>query len=190
MKSLLPHLRDHFDALENHMLCFTTQGVQIEGWFKGELLVLLQRLIKEQVVQSFDREVQHLGAKIDLRIESKQRNWVELKHWLIGRQKGTSYGPSDYFRDSSSVGIIGDVRKLRSCPVGDQRWLLILASANPGSDKWQNGITGFNEKFHPFRIQSHTDPSQFPASYFLGLLEVEIESPFNLESKSIPISLS
>ena len=190
MKRLLPYLRSHFDALESRMVCFCEQGVQLEGWFKGELLFLLRQLAKDQIVRSFDREVPYFGKKIDLQIESERRNWVELKYWLIGRQKQSSWGPSNYFRDTSSVGIVGDVRKLLTCPAGDERWLLVLMSANPGCEKWQQGIAGFNERFQPFRIQSHTDPSQFPASYFLGLLEVEMELPTKHEFLSIPITVS
>jgi len=173
MESLVPHLRAHFDSLQDRMLCFTTQGVQIEGWFKGETLFLLEQLAKQRVVESFDREVPYLGKRIDLCVVSEQRNWIELKHWLVGRQKGTLWGPSNYFRDASSVGIVGDVRKLHSCPVKDCRWLLILAAANPGVDLWEKGVEGFNDKFNPLRVKSHTDPAQFPSSYFLGLLSVQ-----------------
>jgi hypothetical protein len=175
MNQLVPHLRLHFDVLEDRLLCFAMQGIQTEGWFKGEMLVLLERLAQQQVIHSFDREVSHLRGRIDFRVDSTQRNWVELKHWLIGKQKGTSYAPSFYFRDPTSVGIVADVRKLATCPHGDPRWLLILMSANPGVDGWKRGIEGFNEKFHPFRIQSYTDPSQFPPSYFLGLLDVQCD---------------
>jgi hypothetical protein len=173
MERLIPHLRTHFDALQDRLLCFTKHGVQTEGWFKGELLVLLETLVQKKVVESFDREVRQTGALIDLLVVSDRRHWVELKHWLIGTQKGTAYGPSFYFRDSSSVGIVRDARKLLSCPAEDQHWLLILAAANPGVELWRKGIQGFNEKFYPIRLETRTDPAEFPSSDFLGLLHID-----------------
>ena len=174
MERLIPHLRSHFDALQDRLCCFAKHGVQTEGWFKGELLVFLETLAQQNIVKSFDREVRRASTLIDLALQFERQNWIELKHWLIGIQKGTAYGPSFYFRDSSSVGIVRDARKLLSCPEGDGRWLLILTAANPGSDHWETGVCGFNEKFHPIRLKAHTDPTQFPPSYFLGLLSVDL----------------
>lgn len=155
------------------MRCFAKHGVQVEGWLKGELLLIFDALVQRQIIQTFDREVPCSRARIDMGVQMEQMHWIELKHWLVGKQKGTVYAPSSYFRDASSVGIIGDVRKLLSCPAGDPRWLLILASENPGVEAWRRGIEGFNDKFNPICVTPHTDPAEFPSSYFLGLLSID-----------------
>jgi len=173
MERLVPHLRDHFDPLQDRLLCFAKYGVQTEGWFKGEMLFFLDKLVERGIVTTFDREVRRETVLVDLQVRLNQLHWLELKHWLIGKQKGTTYGASFYFRDRSSVGIIRDVSKLLACPAGDPRWLLILASANPGVEAWRRGVEGFNDKFKPIRVTSHTDPGEFPTSYFLGLLSVD-----------------
>lgn len=172
MKQLLPYLREHFDSLQDRMTCFAKYGVQTEGWFKGETLLVLDTLVRRGVITSFDREVRRETVLIDLQIQTNQLHWLELKHWLIGKQRGTTYGPSFYFRDRSSVGITRDVSKLLACPADDPRWLLILASANPGAQAWRSGIDGFNDKFSPIYVAPHTDPADFPSSYFLGLLSI------------------
>ena len=52
------------------------------------------------------------------------------------------------------------------------KYMLILATANPGEQDWQAGITRFNTKFSPYYLTSLTKPSDFPQAYFLGLLRV------------------
>jgi len=48
---------------------------------------------------------------------------------------------------------------------------LILATANPRSSDWHSGVAAFNQKFE-HEIVSLTEPSEFPDTFFLGLLHV------------------
>lgn len=173
MQHLIKHLRAHFDPLEDRMLSFCNHGVQLEGWFKGELLVVLDSLRESGVVKNFDREVKRTEGRIDLFIESDGLHWVELKHWLIGEQGGTRYGPGFYLRDPTSVGIIRDVDKLLRIPGDVGRWLLLLLTANPGASAWHRGVDDFNRKFAPRILQPRSNPNEFPAHYFLALVRVE-----------------
>jgi hypothetical protein len=79
--------------LEDQFTVFTDFGFQAESWFKAELLMALNLLRKEEIIQELDREVRVGTQKVDivLRYQGVQ-HWVELKHWLIGKQKGYS-GP-------------------------------------------------------------------------------------------------
>ena len=54
MLSVLTKLRHHFDtvSMRNRMTVFCDQGVQIEGWFKGELLYALQQLKEKRRLTS------------------------------------------------------------------------------------------------------------------------------------------
>ena len=57
----------------------------------------------------------------------------------------------------------------------DDKYIIILATKNPEYEKngdWSQGVDKFNQKFAPLQIKSLTDPSDFPQSYFVGLLEV------------------
>jgi hypothetical protein len=173
MIELLPRLRAHFDTLEDRLICFTNMGVQVESWFKGELLTLLSSLRAQGRVTDFDREVRTQGGRIDLTIGTRTGlHWVEVKHWLIGKQKGSTYDPAFYFGDLTSVGIAKDVDKLLKVTSPGRLWLLILLTANPGKEPWSAGVAKFNSKFSPRRVDSLTEPGDFPGSYFIGLLEV------------------
>ena len=180
-KSLELLIADFKKTLDNHeelLGSFCRHGVQLEGWLKGELLHLLDNERKQKIIVDFDREVA-LGkeiGKVDLRLTLSAPSgfidaWTELKYWLIGHQRGSSYNASFYFGDPTSVGISVDARKLLRIPNG-LKYILVLTVANPGSDDWSTGVEKFNSKFSPLHLTSITDPKDFPESYFLGLLNV------------------
>jgi hypothetical protein len=69
---LISLLRLHFDSLEDRMRCFATLGVQVEGWFKGELLLALNSCREKEAIQGFDREVKAKESrKTDLKVVSR-----------------------------------------------------------------------------------------------------------------------
>jgi len=169
---LLPKLRSHFDALQDRLTCFCKYGCQLEGWFKGELLTVLDAALQAGTIVDLDRELATSGGRIDLRVTMPGENpsWIELKHWLIGMQRGTRYGAGFYFGDQTSVGITKDVTKLTGGERAASGYVLVLLTANPGNDEWFRGVEKFNRKFSPLRIESISSPSDFPSAYFLGLL--------------------
>ena len=180
-KSLELLIADFKKTLDNHeelLGSFCRHGVQLEGWLKGELLYFLDNERKQKIIVDFDREVA-LGkeiGKVDLRLTLSAPSgfidaWTELKYWLIGHQRGSSYNASFYFGDPTSVGISVDARKLLRIPNG-LKYILVLTVANPGSDDLSTGVEKFNSKFSPLHLTSITDPKDFPESYFLGLLNV------------------
>ncbi len=170
---LLPLFKNHFAQLQDRFISFCNNGVQTEAWFKGEMLTLLDRLKNEGQLTGFDREVKTEYGRIDLAIDlGAVRHWIELKHWLIGEQKGIKYKSTFYFGDRSSAGIIGDVKKLQSITEPGEHWLLILTTANPGQEAWNSGIDKFNDKFAPEKLVPETNPDDYPKPYFLGLLRV------------------
>jgi hypothetical protein len=173
MLTVLPRLKQHFDHLQDRLKCFCRAGVQVEGWFKGEMLFLLEEMAARSEIDAFDREVTKQHRKMDLYLTiAGQPQWVELKHWLIGYQRNYYWSPGSYFGDRTSVGINPDVEKLKALDAAGDRWVLILMTANPGSQAWQSGLDKFHAKFASGTLRSHSYPADFPASYFLGLLEV------------------
>lgn len=97
--------------------------------------------------------------------------YIELKHWLIGNQKGTYYGPEWYAKDREN-GIIGDVTKLAVLNQPENSWLLLLLTGNPKQEQWMKAIDAFNSKYAPKKLLPLSDPTAFPDSYFIGLLGV------------------
>lgn len=178
IKELVVRFKENMAAKEELLKCFCRYGVQLEGWLKGELLYFFDKEKREGHVVDFDREVStpRTRKKVDFKVKMSTSSgvldtWIELKYWLIGYQKGTKYGANFYFGDPSSVGIKPDVEKLNTI-TDEGKFILVLAVANPGSDEWSNGIDNFNRKFSPLHLKSLTDPTDYPDSYFLGLLSV------------------
>jgi hypothetical protein len=166
-------MKQHFDTLQDRLVCFREKEVQVEGWFKGEMLFLLTNLLRKGIVESFGREVGP-GGKVDLVIKMPGlRHWIELKHWLVGVQRGARLAPAFYFGDRTSVGVVQGVDKLSRVESEDGKWLLILMTGNPGNDLWQRGLARFHCKFAPRVLIPRSQPEQFPDSYFLGLLQIE-----------------
>ncbi|MFC1846379.1 hypothetical protein ACFLYM_03055 [Chloroflexota bacterium] len=169
-------LKEIMNKREDYLRCFCSKGVQVEGWFKAELLCLLAKLELTRQIQGFDREVAFSSGKtrVDFRIELSAATpsiWLEIKHWLIGYQKSYKYNSRFYFGDRSSVGIKPDVDRLNQIVHGN-KFLLILATSNPGEEEWIKGTNTFNEKFGPLKLVPLTNPSEFPTFYFLGLLAI------------------
>lgn len=181
MIDVVARFRVVLDAHDIHMKLFDLHAIQVEAWLKGELLPFLDAEKTSGKLHNYwpecapESRTDPGRKRIDYKLELLSgtimtKVWIELKHFQIGYQKEVFYEASDYFA-SKSYGIHGDVAKLREVAVGD-KCILVLATRNPGRDDWLRGVDKFNEKFSPFHIQSHTDPSAFPAIYFLGLLEV------------------
>ena len=160
------------DTRQEILECFCAYGVQLEGWLKGELLYFLDIEKTAGRLNDFDREASFGQGRrrVDIKIteEDGLATWVELKHWLIGYQRGYKYDAGFYFRDPSSVGIKPDVEKLMLAH--GRKYLLTLMTANPGVEGWFGGLEVFNRKFAPLRVSPMTDPADYPAHYFLGLL--------------------
>ena len=175
MTGLVKRFREVLDTRREILECFCTYGVQLEGWLKGELLYFLDTEKAGGLLHDFDREV-NFGRgrrKIDIKITDQDglATWVELKHWLIGYQRGTRYDAGFYLRDSSSVGVKPDIEKLELA--SGSKYVLSLMTANPGAEGWFAGLEAFNRKFAPLHVSPMTDPAEFPSHYFLGLLATE-----------------
>jgi len=178
LKGLVIRFKEVLDSKESILNCFCKYGVQLEGWLKGELVYFLDNEKNVGRIAHFDREVlTGMGRKkVDLKIKVSTSSgaleaWIELKHWLVGYQRGIPYNAQFYFGDSSSVGIKPDAEKLSKISNGS-KFLLILTTANPGINDWSTGVNKFNKKFSPLRLRSLTNPADFPSFYHLGLLEV------------------
>ena len=173
MLSLLPPLRKHFDSLEDRLILFARQGIQVEGWFKGETLLVLSRLLSEGTIGALDRKVRFPEGRVDITVTHRgQLHLLELKHWLVGHQREYKYKTGFYFTDRTSVGIVPDVSKLARIQSLGAKWLMLFVTARPEPDVWDKGVSVFNSKFFPFHLTAHTSPAGFPEAYFLGLLQV------------------
>jgi hypothetical protein len=164
-----------------HMKLFDLYAAPVEGWLKGELPPFFDAEKTTGKLRNYWPEsppVSQAGPgrkRIDYKLELVDgtivtKVWIELKHSQIGYQKEAHWRASDYFT-SKPYAIYADGAKLRGIVAGD-KYILVLAAKNPGHDDWLRGVDKFNQKFSPSDIQSRTGPPNFPATYFLGLLEI------------------
>ena len=179
MVDLVSEFRAHLEAVEDRLRVFKKYEFQAEAWFKTELLTWLDAARTRGRVTRVRREVAPSPAsrkKVDVAIDlDGERHWIELKHWLIGEQAGQAWNAGFYFGDDAGFGIHRDADKLVSLTTTGKLWVLVLATANPGSYEWDAGVRKYESKFGSPRIACRTDPTDFPRYYCLGLFEVERE---------------
>jgi hypothetical protein len=118
---------------------FSKLQIQIEGWFRGELMHYINNNRDKTQIQELttnSREVpvhDKSRRKVDLRIETNnEMYWIELKHILIGKQKANGFRLKDYF--SEGTYIANDIKKLgciKSDPKKIQhKFCLVFLSTN------------------------------------------------------------
>jgi hypothetical protein len=176
MMLLVSRFAEYLRRSERQLQCFHEYELQVEGWFKGELLCFLDQ--EKPAGHLLDFELERLvhvgdgrrGMRVDvvLQFDNKSLSWVELKHWHIGTQNRTYYGCDWYFRN----GVEPEVEKLLTIPEDGDKFMLVLLTKNPGPEEWDAGVRDFNTRFSPLSVCSLTNPSDYPDFFFLGLLRV------------------
>jgi len=88
-------MKEYFLQEEEHLRAFIENDTRVESWFKAELMVLLSRLKKEGVIDTFEREhsfhTDDKRSQIDFSITIGRITYlVELKALCISQSKGTA----------------------------------------------------------------------------------------------------
>ncbi len=170
MEVIIQNIRDCFLAKKEHFEVFAEADTRIEGWFKAELIVLLDSLLREKVIQEFKRE-----PKIDTPTGRKQVDFIislngeshlcELKALCISQAAGTPRNLHFYFREDN-VGLIKDFRKLDSLPYKN-KWVIGFIYPNPKHDHWVKEISLLPDDLKHWKCI--TDPSNFPNFLFISI---------------------
>lgn len=145
MEALLPSLSEWFLDKQEHFTAFAQADSRIEGWFKAELLVLFNRLVKSQRIDRFEREANVTSPRdssrkqVDFRLHIQgQEHLCELKALCISQAAGTPRNLHFYFRDDH-VGLIKDFKKLDE--IGNpNKWVVGFVYPAPDSKEWNNAI--------------------------------------------------
>lgn len=145
MEELIPHICDWFSKKHEHLVAFAETDCRLEGWFKGELLVLFRRLVTAGVLARFEREANvplpalAKRAQVDFRLTiGADIHLCELKALCISQAAGTPRNLSFYFRDDH-VGILRDFRKL-DLLAGENKWLIAFVYPAPTVALWQRAL--------------------------------------------------
>ena len=174
MKDLLPHIQKWFLQKAEHFAVFSAADTRIEGWFKAEMLVLLNRLLRQNQVDEYEREANITCPKdgkrkqIDFRIRVQgETHLCELKALCISRAAGTHRNLHFYFRDDD-LGLVKDFKKLDELP-GGNKWMLAFVYPAPNSTDWDRTISSLPNALKHWRPL--TRPQDFPEFVFISLWE-------------------
>jgi hypothetical protein len=172
MDVLLPYLGKWFLGKEEHFVAFAQADSRIEGWFKAELFVLLNRLLAQGLIESFEREANIPSPRdgrrkqVDFRFHiQEQEHLCELKSLCISRAAGTPRNLHFYFRDDH-VGLIKVFKKLDELN-NPNKWVLSFIYPNPNPNEWLAAISSLPrtlEHWNPV-----TESSNFPKWVYIAL---------------------
>lgn len=174
IKDLLPHIQKWFLQKEEYFAVFSAADSRIEGWFKAELLVLLNRLVMQGHLDGFEREVNITSPKdskrkqVDFQLRLQGENHLcELKAVCISQAVGTPRNLHFYFRDDD-LGLMKDFKKLDEL-TRRNKWMLAFVYPTPNSRDWDETTLSLPSAVKHWR--SVTRPQDFPEFVFISLWE-------------------
>ncbi len=145
MERLLPEIRNWFEPKTEHLQTFACMDSRVEGWFKGELLVLFGRLLREHQLSSFEREANvpisatRKRTQVDFRIGlDGDTHLCELKALCISQAGGTPRNLQFYCKDDQ-LGLVKDFRKLDQLE-SKNKWALAFVYPKPSEDDWNRAV--------------------------------------------------
>ncbi len=173
MRSLVKKIGEHFLAREDELQAFARNDTRVEGWFKGELIALLDRLRTEGLVEGFRREMSQptgIGRKqIDFGITlDGVLHYCEIKALCISQALGTPRNLLFYFREDH-VGLIKDFRKLTVID-GANKWIIGFVYPRPAIDDWQKAISTIPADLN--HVSCVTRLEDYPGHLFISLWRI------------------
>ena len=148
---------------------FARNDTRLESWFKAEILVLFSRLMKEGVVDAFEREPSlhdETGKRLQIDFSvtiQGAKHYFELKALCISQSKGTPRNLSFYFRDNN-VGIIKDFKKLDRIRTKN-KWVVAFVYPKPSEENWSKITNRLS------RWKCLTDLKDYPNHIFIALFQ-------------------
>lgn len=175
MEAILESIRDWFLAKRNYLVAFAEADSRLEGWFKGELLLLFPKLVHDKLLDKFNREYNVITPsrrkQIDFRlITGGEINLCEVKALCVSQAAGTSRNPAFYLRDDN-VGLIKDFRKLDAIP-GGSKWVLGFVYPNPGVTRWSVAVESLPHSLKHW--QCTTSPDDYPEYLFISVWRPQV----------------
>lgn len=169
-----------------HFKVFAANAVQLEDWFRGELLVALQGLQGVPAPRSIVGygsplviSVHGADKEADVEVkDSKEHIAIELKAWFIGTQRRRTVQtntPVGYL-DPDQMG--GDVEKLAQWRgIGTGGYVIGFAYPRPTQSEWEKAVAALPSKFQAPRFlgAAFTDLTNYAASSpecLIGVLQV------------------
>ena len=105
-------------------MLFSDLQIQIEGWFRGELINFLKNNNIDITVKNRESRINtNTRKKADFKLEfTNEIYWIELKHILVGYQLDSSFPLKFYFNDDTYID--NDIKKLLKVGHSDKKQYL------------------------------------------------------------------
>jgi len=159
--SLFTEIGAHFLAPEAlaRVRLFSRLGRDAEGWFKGELAFLFDRLAAEGKLSEW-------RANVPLREDGRQRCdfrlvvdgsplWLELKAIPQRQHGGGRVDPGFYLQKGGAGDITEDLVKLMRVPDGDTL-VLLFAYPRPEAAGWAELLSAYGRRIAPIAFSEQT----------------------------------
>ena len=108
----------------DYMMLFSDLQIQIEGWFRGELMNFFRNNNIDITVKNRESRINtNTRKKADFKLEfTDEIYWIELKHLLVGYQLDNLFPLKFYFYKNTY--IYNDIKKLHDVDHSDKRQYL------------------------------------------------------------------
>ena len=170
MDRVLSEIDRWFLAKKNEVEVFARNDSRIEGWFKGEMLILLDGLRKKGAVAQYSREANlYSGTKrhqVDFELKiGDAKHLVELKAPCISQAQGTPRNLNFYFSDDN-MGLFKDMRKLDTID-GLNRWIIAFIYPRPSERAWTAATARLPQDLSRWRCITKLD--RYPDYLFISV---------------------
>ena len=108
----------------DYLMLFSDLQIQIEGWFRGELMNFLKNNNIDITVKNRESRINNCThKKADFKLEfTDEIYWIELKHLLVGYQLDNLFPLKFYFYKNTY--IYNDIKKLQEVAHSDKKQYL------------------------------------------------------------------
>ena len=144
-----------------------------EGWFKGELMYLLEGLANERKVGRWAADVpitEDRKKRCDFRVELEgEPAWLEVKTLHYGTRGGIA---ADILSGmSDAVGVTDDVIRLLRVPDGTPH-IVLFVFPRPATDAWAETMGSYKRRIAPIGVEEESSPEGYPEALYVCKLAV------------------
>jgi hypothetical protein len=142
-----------------------------EGWYKGEMMVLLESLAKEGGIESWRADVpitEDKRQRCDFRIVAGgEPLWLEVKTLVQPAQAGTEFGGL-----GKGGAFADDLVKLMRVRDGD-RGVLLFIVPRPEPGQWAELLASYSRRIAPLGFEELTSVADYPEALYVCKLALK-----------------
>ncbi|MWB95138.1 hypothetical protein GON26_12270 [Flavobacterium sp. GA093] len=173
MKTIISEIKSHFESKSNYLELFSKVDSRIEGWFKAEMIFILEELCSKRKIIDYKREflikkTDGKGYNIDFQVTllSKKKILVELKALVISQSAKTPRNLNFYF-GNNSVGLFKDFRKLDSVDFEGEKYVIGFIYPKPEDLAWNKALAKILEDIIGWKCI--TQLKDYKKTYFISI---------------------